>query len=169
MRPRHPPIPTLWLMTDPRMGEALWPALERLPRGAGVVVRHRGAPDRAALIRRVAKVARRRGLVLVVAQGRGRANVHNGRPGWRGALVTASAHSRREAVQAVRRGTDAVFLSPVFATRSHPGAASLGRARFGLIARGLGIPVIALGGMDARRAKSLPGAHGWAAIDAWLD
>jgi len=168
MRPRHPPIPTIWLMTDPRMGDGLWAALERLPRGAGVVVRHYGARDREALIRKVAKVARKRGLILVVAQGRGRVNVHHGRRSWRGALVTASAHGRREAVRAVRRGADAVFLSPVFATRSHPRAPALGRAKFGLIARGLNIPVIALGGMDARRATSLPGAYGWAGIDAWL-
>lgn len=169
MPARHPPIPRQWLMTDPRMGEGLWGALERLPRGAGVVVRHQRAADRKALIRKVAKVARRQGLVVVVAQGRGRLNVHNGRGNWRGALVTASAHTRREAIAASRRGADAVFLSPVFATRSHPGARSLGRAKFGLAARGLTIPVIALGGMDARRAKSLPGAYGWAGIDAWLD
>jgi thiamine-phosphate pyrophosphorylase len=37
------------------------------------------------------------------------------------------------------------------------------------LARGLGVPVIALGGMDARRAASLGpfGIYGWAAIDAW--
>ncbi|MDF7774149.1 thiamine phosphate synthase, partial [Sphingomonas sp. AOB5] len=63
---RHPPIPARWLMTDPRMGDGLWAALERLPRGSGVVFRHYDAPDRAALLRRVALVARRRGLVLVV-------------------------------------------------------------------------------------------------------
>ena len=168
MQPRHPPIPRIWLMTDPRMGEALWAALDRLPRGAGVVLRHYDVPDRAALIGRVAKVARKRGLVLVVADGRGRTNVHNVRRNWRGALQTASAHNRREAIAAIRRGVDAIFLSPAFATRSHPGAKALGRVRFGLISRGLRVPVIALGGMDKRRAKSLPGTYGWAGIDAWL-
>lgn len=168
MPARHPPIPSIWLMTDPRMGEALWATLDRLPRGAGVVVRHYGVADRTGLIRKVAKVARERGLMLVVAQARGRVNVHNARRSWRGGLVTASAHSRREAMQAIRRGADAVFLSPVFATRSHPGAKALGRVKFGLIARDLPVPMIALGGMDARRATSLPGAYGWAAIDAWL-
>lgn len=168
MPARHPPIPRIWLMTDSRMGEGLWGAVERLPRGAGVVVRHQGAADRKHLIRKVTKVARAKNLVVVVAQGRGRQNVHNGRRSWRGALVTASAHSRREAVAAIRRGADLLFVSPVFATRSHPGARVLGRANFGRIALGLKIPVIALGGMDARRATSLPGAYGWAGIDAWL-
>jgi thiamine-phosphate pyrophosphorylase len=38
-----------------------------------------------------------------------------------------------------------------------------------LLVRGLDAPVIALGGMDARRAAGLwqIGVYGWAAIDAW--
>ncbi|MES2444063.1 MAG: thiamine phosphate synthase [Pseudomonadota bacterium] len=175
MRRRHPPIPAIWLMTDARMGEELWAALDRLPRGAGVVVRHYGLDPRTRrfLIRRVAKVARKKNLTLVIAggnQGFAHAGVHNGRGGARTRLRTESAHSRREAVAAARRGADAVFVSPVFATRSHPGARALGPVRFGLMARELGVPVIALGGMDAKRGRRLRGlgASGWAAIDAWL-
>lgn len=170
MRRRHP-LPRLWLMTDERMGEALWDALARLPRGSGVVFRHYGlAPaERRALFARVLKVARRRGLVVVragIEPMRGEAGVH-GRRG-RG-LRTAPAHNRREAIAAIRAGADALFVSPAFPTRSHPGARALGRARFGMLVRGLGVPAIALGGMDARRAASLRafGIHGWAAIDAW--
>ncbi|WP_257215029.1 thiamine phosphate synthase [Sphingomonas sp. R-74633] len=158
-------------MTDERMGEALWDALERLPRGAGVVFRHYGlaAVERRALFARVLKVARRRGLVLVRAGSqpmRGEAGAH-GRRG-RG-LRTAPAHNRREAVAALRAGANALFVSPAFPTRSHPGARALGRVRFGLLVRGLDVPVIALGGMDARKAASLKpfGLYGWAAIDAW--
>jgi thiamine-phosphate pyrophosphorylase len=169
--PRRHPLPRLWLMTDERMGDALWDALERLPRGGGVVFRHYGlAPaERRQLFARVRKVAKRRRLVVVRAGSealRGEAGVH-GRRG-RG-LRTAPAHNRHEAVAAIRAGADALFVSPAFPTRSHPGARALGRARFGLLVRGLGVPVIALGGMDARKAASLRpfGIHGWAAIDAW--
>jgi thiamine-phosphate pyrophosphorylase len=168
---RHPPIPRTWLMTDERIGDALWTALARLPRGSGVVFRHYGlAPaERRALFARVAAVARKRGLVLVragVEPMRGEAGVH-GRRG-RG-LRTAPAHSRREAVAAIRAGAQVLFVSPAFATRSHPGARALGRVRSGLMIAGLDVPVIALGGMDARRFAGLSGLklHGWAAIDAW--
>jgi thiamine-phosphate pyrophosphorylase len=63
-----------------------------------------------------------------------------------------------------------VLVSPVFATRSHPGARGLGPLRFGMLAQRAGLPLIALGGMDRRRfARLAPlGAHGWAAIDAFL-
>lgn len=169
MRPRHPSIPRLWLMTDPRMGEDLWRALERLPRGSGVVFRHYDlAPSgRRALFARIRRVAGRKSLVLIRAgapAGRGESGVH----GQRGrGLVTRSAHSRREAIAAIREGADLLFVSPVFATRSHPDAKPLGPLRFRSMVRGLGVPIVALGGLNSRRADRL-GAYGWAGIDAWL-
>jgi thiamine-phosphate pyrophosphorylase len=161
-------------MTDPRMGDGLWEALERLPRGAGVVFRHYQLPPRARaeLFAQVRRVARRRRLVLLVAGKPLRGA--DGRHGVRAAagsqgLVTRPAHHRRDLVAARRAGANAVFVSPVFPTRSHPGAPALGRVQFGLLIRDSGIPVIALGGMDERRARSLARlrVHGWAAIDAW--
>ncbi|MCD2323544.1 thiamine phosphate synthase [Sphingomonas sp. IC-56] len=161
-------------MTDERMGERLWTALERLPRGSGVVFRHYRLPlaERRALFARVAKVARRRGLVLLRAGeqslGRWEDGTHGTRRRARG-WYSRAAHSRAEIVAGERAGADLLFVSPVFATRSHPGAAALGAVRFGLLVRGVGVPVIALGGMDARHAKRLRGlgVHGWAGIDAW--
>lgn len=174
MPARHPLIPRLWLMTDPRLGDGLWAALERLPRGSGVIFRHYALPpaERRALFARVAAVARRRRLVLLRAGadrlGRGEAGVH-GRRG-RG-LVTWPVHSRAEAIAARRAGADALLVSPIFPTRSHPGARTLGPVRLGLLIQGLGLPILALGGMDARQAKRLRGLdiHGWAAITAWND
>ena len=166
--PRRQPPPRLWLMTDERQGETLWKTLERLPRGGGVVFRYYSTPadERRALFGRVRKAARRRGLVLIVAGFERLAGdgVHN-RPG-RG-LRTASAHDLGELKRAERCGAELVFLSPVFPTRSHPGSRTLGRTRFAAIARRARVPVVALGGLDAGKARGLPGAYGWAAIDAW--
>ena len=53
------------------------------------------------------------------------------------------------------RDVDAVFLSPVFATTSHPGAASLGPLRAAMIAAHEQVPVYALGGVTARKAALL--------------
>jgi thiamine-phosphate pyrophosphorylase len=164
--PSRQPLPRLWLMTDERQGEALWPALERLPRGSGVVFRHYGlAPaERRKLFERVGRVAKRRRLLLL-AGGKGVRGdgVHGGRYGG----FSASAHSLSELKTAERSGAKLIFLSPAFPTRSHPGARALGPVRFGLIARQARAPVIALGGVDARRARRLPHIYGWAGIDAW--
>jgi thiamine-phosphate pyrophosphorylase len=167
MRPRQP-LPRLWLMTDERQGEALFTAIARLPRGAGIVFRHYTLPpvERRALWDQVRSAAQGPRLTLVVAGPilPGADGTHN-RPG-RG-LRTASAHNLREIRAAERAGAHLIFLSPVFPSRSHPNAAALGRRRFALLAHQTRLPVIALGGMDAEKARTLGGAYGWAGIDAW--
>jgi thiamine-phosphate pyrophosphorylase len=170
---RHPTrLPKIWLMTDERMGDRLWRALRRLPRGSGVVFRHYATPpgERRRLFRRVARIAKARGLVLVRAGdgplGGGEAGTH----GRRGRdLVTWPVHHRREATAAVRAGADLLFVSPIFATRSHPGAPALGPAGARRVTAALPVPAIALGGMTPARGRRLMlgGFWGWAAIDAW--
>lgn len=162
MTPRHPcNLPRLWLLTDERMGDALLPAIAALPRGSGIVFRHYSlpAPERRALLAKVGRMARRcRHIMTVGGESHGR----------RRGAITAPAHSLPERIAAERAGVKLLFVSPVFATRSHPGARPLGVARFGLLIRGARIPVIALGGMTKRRARALAPfkIHGWAAIDA---
>lgn len=167
MGPRHP-LPRVWMMTDERQGEGLWRALDVLPAGAGLVFRHHSLPppQRRTLFEQVRKHARRRGLVLVSAGRRlpGADGVHNGRGSG---LRTASAHNLREIRRAERRGADLIFLSPVYSTSSHPDAKPLGPHRFAALARQTSVPVIALGGMDERRFRTLRGAYGWAGIDAF--
>jgi thiamine-phosphate pyrophosphorylase len=166
---RRQPLPRLWLMTDERQSEALWAALERLPKGSGVVFRHYGlAPkERRALFERIRRIARKRRLLLLV--GGAPLPGADGRHGRGRGRVSAPVHSPAELRTAEWDGARLVFVSPVFATRSHPGARPLGRLGFARIARKARVPVIALGGMDERRARPLAalGAYGWAAIDAW--
>jgi thiamine-phosphate pyrophosphorylase len=169
---RRQPLPRQWLMTDERQGEALWTALERLPRGSGIVFRHYGLERRARekLLRKVQRVARkRRLLVLVAGTARWRADgAHHKRQHRSGrGLRSVPTHNLQEIRAAERAGADLIFLSPVFPTRSHPGAKPLGRIRFNALARQTKLPVIALGGMNKRRARTLCGAYGWAGIDAW--
>jgi thiamine-phosphate pyrophosphorylase len=156
-------------MTDERIGDALWPALRRLPPGGGVVFRHHSTPPaaRRTLLRRVERIATARRLVLLVAGGGSGKAPGYGRVGGAGG---AAAHDRREAIRATRAGTSILFVSPVFATRSHPGAAAIGPLAAARIGRGLDAAVIALGGMTPRRWRRTRrfGFDGWAAIDAWM-
>lgn len=173
MRARQPHLPAIWLVTDARNDGALERIIARLPRGSGVIFRHYhlAGRERRARFEAVARAARRRGHVVVVArQVRGwradgvyRAPDSPKLSGKRG-LILLTAHSLREIAAANRARCDAIVLSPVFATRSHPGAPTLGPVRFRLLAARALVPVIALGGMTARRAQSL-GAPRWAAID----
>lgn len=160
-------VPPLWLFTDAVRLPDPCAAVARLPLGlCGVVFRHDAAPGRLELGRRLRAICRARRLMLVVA-GDWRlaaalgAGVHlrggrrlAGMP--RGGLVTSSAHGVVELRRATRAGAGLAFLSPAFASASHPGATALGPARWAAMARGSRVPVAALGGVDGQNVRRLP-------------
>lgn len=175
MPPRHP-IPNIWLISDARNDAALDTALRLLPRGSGFIFRHYHLPPakRAARYQQLVRTARAHGHIVIlsgsVAEARrwGAAGAYGEAARLAGggrALRLVTVHSLRELVRA--RRADAVLLSPVFPTRSHPGGKVLGPLRWRLIAARAAVPVIALGGMNPARARRL-GAPRWAAIDAFL-
>jgi thiamine-phosphate pyrophosphorylase len=175
MSRRHLALPRVWMLTDERQGEAMWGAIERLPRGAGVVVRHYSLPEpeRRTLARRLL----RRGFVVAnarperIARKLGAHAVYGAAPQLGQLPRLHPVHNRVELVAAERAGAALLLLSPAFPTRSHAGARVLGPVRFGLLARAASQPVIALGGMTPNRFRRLRafGAQGWAAIDAWTE
>lgn len=179
MRSRHPlpssgSLPAVWLVSDARNDSALERALRRLPRGSGLIFRHYHLDPaaRRARLARLQRLARQHGHRVVLAGSVAEAR-RWGADGAYGAdlargpalLRLVTVHSLRELRRASR--ADAVLLSPVFPTRSHPGGAVLGPLRWRLIAAHSPVPVIALGGLDPARARRL-GATAWAGIDAFL-
>jgi thiamine-phosphate pyrophosphorylase len=165
----------LWLLSDARNDATLEAALARLPRGSGFVFRHYHlSPEaREARWHSLRRLAHARGHLAIYAgpaheaRALGADGIY-GAPASpvvvHGLLTLATAHDFAELACARRRGADAVLLSPVFPTRSHPGGPTLGPLRFRLLARNSRVPVIALGGMTAARARRL-GWPRWAAID----
>lgn len=102
------------------------------------------------------------------------ARLHALTPGARPAgagLLGASCHTAADLAHAVACELDYACLSPVLATRSHPGAPALGWEGFAQCARAAGLPVYALGGLcsaDLPRAWAA-GGQGVAAIRGlWL-
>jgi len=176
-------LPALILMTDQTRVPDPAAAARGLPPGSAVILRHTDRRKRAALGRALADIARARGLLLLVAgdaclaadvgahglhlpEARAREASHwrTLRPSW---LITASAHSARGLASARSAGADAVLLAPVFATSSHPDREPLGVLRVRLMAARAGLPVYALGGINARTIMRLKGANlaGIAAIE----
>jgi thiamine-phosphate pyrophosphorylase len=180
LKPRFAGVARLYLFSDPVRLPDPRAAAARLPAGAAVVARGL-AP---AVLNDLAALARRRRLVLLVA-GDGRLALRHGaglhvpdrhavaglaaflcgRRG-RGLPLTVAAHGRAGLARGRRLRADAVVLSPVFATASHPGAPTLGPARWAaLAARGGDRPIVALGGVGPMNAARLPRwAGGLAAI-----
>ncbi|MFZ2468835.1 MAG: thiamine phosphate synthase [Parvibaculum sedimenti] len=174
-KPGKRKLPTLILMTDATRAPDPAEALACAPKGAAVIYRAYGLSPIYADLVRLGRMARRKGVRLLIAgnlqavadgahfpeyiirQSTERRFAGRARPGF---LVTAAAHSERAVIAAARAGADAVLISPVFATRSHPGAKPLGPVRFArlaVMAHVRGLAVYALGGMttdDARRRLS---------------
>lgn len=163
-------LPPLLLMTDQSRLPDPRPALDQLPAGSAVILRHYDSPQRLELGRDLRQMTKARRQLLLVAGDAmlaaylgadglhlpDRANGQNWRlkmrPGW---LLTAAAHSERSLLRAASLGADAALLSPVFPTKSHPDQAGLGSGFFAKLVRSAALPVYALGGITDENAQRL--------------
>lgn len=152
-------------VTDPQRMPDPSDALSSLPRGSALIWRaYENAPS-AKRVRSLDAAARAKSCILLIA-GSPKLARRLGVPGihlperdlahYRGfafgqKVVTASCHSERAIIAAARAGVDAILLSPVMPTESHPGGKTLGITRFARLVRlanELGLSVYALGGIS---------------------
>jgi thiamine-phosphate pyrophosphorylase len=180
-------LPRLLFVTDPARTPDPVAVAARLSRGAGVIYRSFGADDAYEVALALAKICRRRGLVLLIgadaalaravrADGvhlpermlRLGARIRRSRPKW---LLTGAAHSLPAIRRAAASGLDAVLVSPVFDSRSPSAGRPLGPIRFAALRRQSPLPVIALGGITLRTARRVEatGAHGVAAVEGLVE
>jgi thiamine-phosphate pyrophosphorylase len=187
-------VPVVHLITDRRLASDLAArvaaALSGLPRGCVAVhLREKdlGGAALLSLARALCAVCRGRGQRLVVndridvALAAGADGVHlpsGGVPPAEArrllgpdALVGVSCHGAEDVDRARAGGADYATFGPVYDTPSkRPYGAPVGLAAL-QGAAALGLPLVALGGVDAARAPEVraAGAHGVGAIRAWLD
>ena len=175
-------LPTLFAMTDEARDADPFPLINSLPKGAGLIFRHYAHPARTDLACRVVTACRKSSLKCLIAgdpeiaRKSGADGLHLPEyqltwaryPAFRPQnwLITGAAHSAFSLHRAEALNLDAVLLSPVFPTASHPGGKALGLMNFMKLCRTSSIPVIALGGVQAHQARrlKLAGAAGLAGI-----
>jgi thiamine-phosphate pyrophosphorylase len=143
-------IPGQWLIVTQDLDRQAIQELGRLPRGAGVLLLH---PPKAAIARKLRKLAVARRLTMI-SEGRSRA---------------ARVHDMRELTRAKLERTPLILISPIYPTRSHPDWKPLPRMRAAALARLSDRQAIALGGMDEMRFRRIEplGFVAWAGITAW--
>jgi len=154
-------------------------------RGIAIQLRARSRRGRAllALAQRLQAVCASAGALLLVndrvdvALAVGAAGVHLGRGSvavsdarrllGAEALITCSAHTVDEVRARGVQGADAALLSPIFASPRKGAPQGTGFIA-GAVARAPGVPVVALGGVEAANAASCleAGAHGVAVVRA---
>lgn len=161
--------------------------LTALPQGTGVILRDYDAPNRQKMAEHAATICAEQGLILSIAGDPNLAIALNAglhmpekqAPSLyrhlsrlpAAAPVTLSVHGARGLSVAGRMRVDAVLISPVFSTKSHPDAPALGPTRFAALAQNSPCPVYALGGMSETRLKRLgmipTNIIGYAAIESF--
>ena len=172
-------LPPLLFLTDPKRTPDPASVATQLPTGSGIVYRHFGAEDRVSVAARLADLARRRGLKLLIAADPklaaevGAHGVHwpearlQDASKWRGRfqVQTASAHSRLAITRAERIGVDAALVSTVFPSSSPSAGPPMGAESFIELCRQSPLPLYALGGVNSDNAASVAGFGGLAAIE----
>jgi thiamine-phosphate pyrophosphorylase len=153
-------------------------AARRLPSGSAVILRDAGHPLRDEWALRLRAVTADLGHMLLVANdpilarlcsadGLHLAERDVGRVSPFG-FTTAAAHSLEAVRRAEKAGVQALLLSPVFPTASHPGGPALGLQRARAIASAARLPVYGMGGVSEHNSILLGRAFaGFAAIGAY--
>jgi len=181
-------LPALVFVVDPaRTPDGGVAIAARLPRGTGVIYRSFGAPNAPEIAAALARIARQRGLILLIGADEALAarcgahglhlpermtaaapRIRARRPGW---LITTAAHDPLALARAARAGCDAALFSTVFESRSASAGRPIGPVRFAALSRGARLPVYALGGVNARTAMRLlsSGAAGLAAVEGVVE
>ena len=176
-------LPTVFLFTDPKRGPDPTAVMRRLPRGAAVVFRPFGRGDAESEGLRLAAIARAQRLIFLVggdvslarrldADGvhlperliRRAPRIRQAHPRW---IITTGSHGSRALALAAAFGLHGAMLSAVFPAGTTAAAPALGPLRFARLVRAARLPVIGLGGVDARTIKRLAnsGAAGVAVVE----
>jgi thiamine-phosphate pyrophosphorylase len=172
-------LPPIVLMTDDVQMPDPVKAIRNLPRDSMVIYRHYDHPDRARLGAQLRQICRARHIAFLVADDLSlalklnadgvhlpeyriltKSAIYQRIPDWM--IRTSACHGpdtiRRLALLPSALRPDGVLISPLFATDSHPGSASLAtRPAFAMIemCRRAGMQAIGLGGITAKTAKKL--------------
>ena len=177
-----PGLPLWYVMTDIDRLPDPAPLVPHLPDQSALIIRDIDGGRQSATLNSLLPICRDYGVALMASLGRPpitmvgdgihipenslthwkQTDINRLQPG----VLTTSAHTSWSVRKAIKFGVDACLLSPVFATKSHPGGASLGLPRFAAICRQTPLPIVGLGGLSAQQSRRimLAGASGIAGI-----
>lgn len=164
-------LPSLIFITDVEKVKNIFMTIENLPKDTLVIIRDYNHPEREIYAEKIAAICKKRRLKFLVAGDlklakKLKANGVHLREDmakdiriWRlknsKQIITISAHSA-SAIQKIQNyNVDAILLSPVFPTSTHPCALSLGIKNFKNLSKQSKIPVYALGGVDKENVEKL--------------
>lgn len=182
-------FPPLLLMTDTKRLADPREIIPKLPPGSGLILRHFSRKGKIDLINKIKKIAKIHKVKLLVsddvklAQMMGLDGVHlsekllkktaqcgcfiKPKPDF---IVNSACHSVSALKWAEKANIDAVLISPIFTTKSHPNSKTLGAWGFQNLTRQSKVKTYALGGLNKKTARRLvqTKACGFAGISGLL-
>jgi len=167
-------IPPLLLMTDTERLPDPSALIPKLPAGSGIIIRHFSREEKIKLIFKVKKLCRKHKVLLLVSDDTKLAlsmqcdGVHFSELSLKKAagigkalktkpslIYTCACHSQRFVHAAQKAKMDAILISPVFKTNSHPNAHTKGSWGFQNLARQTHLHCFGLGGLNKKTAQQL--------------
>ena len=167
-------LPPTILMTDDLRGPNPIQSIKKLDPKCGIVFRHYNTKSRFKLGLKVKRVCQKKKILFIVAGSYSLAckldadglhlpeykllacplkvRMWSRRPNK---ILTASAHSHSTLMKCRDLPVNAVMVSPVFKTESHPNQEALGISRFQKLASSTPTPIYALGGINNANAAQL--------------
>ncbi len=182
-------FPPLILMTDSKQLPDPCRYIPRLPAGSALIVRHTDAIKKVQLALKIKPLCRKHKVKLLLSNDV-RAAIKLGLDGvhfsekearrrgrkpkttlLKNFIVTSACHSLWALKRAERANLDAVLISPVFTTRSHPDSKGLGALFFQCWATHTHLKCYALGGITPKAAQRLSNskACGFAGISGLIN
>lgn len=182
-------FPALFLMTDSKRLKDPRPLLKKLPNGSALIIRHETRQGKINLIHKIKRLCQKHNVKLLVSDDQRLAlafrldGVHlsenniaktascgqflKQNPNY---IITSACHSAKALKDAERAKVDAVLVSPVFPTDSHPHARTLSLWGFQNLTRHTTLRTYALGGIHKKTAQRLikSNACGFAGINGLI-
>ena len=157
-------LPIAWVLTDPRLSD-IEAYIPQIPSDIGLIIRDYETPQREKYVKHLSQWTSQAGLITLVAANPELAKqcdvagVHW--PSWaspqpiQGQLTIFAVHNHEELLRAEAFNADAVIISPVFETKSHPDTPHLGLEGLHSLIKQTTCPVYAMGGITSARMQSL--------------
>ncbi|MEE2705349.1 MAG: thiamine phosphate synthase [Pseudomonadota bacterium] len=162
---RNKKIPRIIVFTDDKCILSPIELAKVIPINWGILIRNYQAPNRKELICSAAKICKQRGIFFIIANdlklalslkasGLHLSEYHFSRNILSTIFIhssklqiTTSAHTFHKITQSNLYKFDAIFLSPIFKTQSHPTQSGLGIHRFIALSKKTSVNTLALGGI----------------------
>ncbi len=162
-------LPHVIFITDRKRAQGAESAISRLPPNSAVIIRDYDHSEREAYAKDFVQIAHRYDVRALVA-GDARLAHKIGADGfhmpeyqlWQSmpsrhgfSLVTAACKSQKSMCRAAQMGVNMALYSPIFPTRSHQGAKTIGVHKLSRVIAHAPLAVAALGGINAKTIKKL--------------